>query len=110
MKWRLRSYDSSPPGAYPFSQGGEKPHRFPAEPMIEAQAHNLRAYRVGNHLPRSSYAECLEDVSTFQCFRLNNDPKYCVECSEDGMSNIALSPDAPGLQPCKGCGAHVEVS
>ena len=81
------------------------PRQFPTVPVIESQAQAVSAYRKGNGLPRSSYVESLEDVSTFQCWRMNNDPAYCVECEGQGMGNLPMSENTPGLKPCKGCGA-----
>jgi hypothetical protein len=112
MKWRLRSFDQPLPGAYPYAQYGPdgKAQHFPPEPLPEAQARIVLRYRIGNGLPRASYAECLEDVSTYQCFRLKNNPKFCIECTTTGLDNVPLAFNAPGLAPCKGCGVPVETA
>ena len=103
--FRLRSYETNPPGGYPFEQAGSPGRIFRAEPMLEAQARNVQAFRKGNGLARSSYAECIQDVDTYTCARLGNNPQYCLECEQPGM---ALAANAPGLTPCAGCGAKVD--
>jgi len=105
---RLRSYDVSPPGGFPFDQVGDKPQKFPAQPMIEAQARIVQSYRKGNGLPRASYAECVEDVDRFQCKRLGNNPTFCIACNSDAPHQLSLPANAPGLAPCAGCGARIE--
>lgn len=105
-EFRLRTYDVSPPGGYPFHEEGPKPRSFHAEPVIEAQARTLLGYRKGNSLPRASYAECLQDVDRYTCKRLGNNPLFCVSC-ESNSTAIAVAANAPGLQPCSGCGAKV---
>lgn len=99
MSFRLRSFDVSPPGGYlfPGQQSG---------PMIEVVARNLSAYRKGNGISRSSYKECLHDVSCHNCQRLNNSPRWCVE-DTSGENIIALNDNAPGIAPCATCGAPV---
>lgn len=108
MPFRLRSFDNAPPGSFPFREEGAKPRNFPAQPLCEAQARIVLGYRKGNGLPRASYVECLEDVAAFQCKRLNNDPRFCVECGPVGESALPLAGNAPGLAPCKGCGVPLE--
>ena len=106
MRWRLRTYEISPPGQYPFEQTGEKPRKFPAQPLIEAQATIVSNYRKGNGLPRSSIPECLADVDCFQCRRLGNIPQWCIPA--DSQNQVALMASAPIIAPpCKGCGAPV---
>ncbi len=77
-------------------------------PVIEDIARSLSAYRRGNGKPRSSVAECMQDVDMFQCARLNCDQRYCVSTSPKAGADphIALSPSSPVLNtgPCKGCG------
>ena len=103
---RLRSYDVSPPGGFPFEQDGSD--KFATQPMIEAQARIVQAYRKGNGLARSSYAECVEDVDRYQCQRLGNNPTFCIECNPDDPHGLSLPANAPGLAPCAGCGARIE--
>ena len=107
MKYRLRSYELTPPGGYPYEQQGVKPRSFPSVPVIEDQARTVAAYRQANGLPRSSYKECLIAVDRQVAARLNNDLAWCVAEDGDTTATIALSPNAPGLAPCKGCGARV---
>lgn len=103
--YRLRSYEVNPPGGYPYEQTGTPSRRFPAEPMLEAQARNVQAFRKGNNLPRSSYQECIQDVDQYQCARLGNNPKFCINC--ETSPGMALAENAPGIAPCATCGAKV---
>ena len=104
-RYRLRSYDNTPRGGYFFEEFGPKPRKFRGEPVIEALAKQVAAYRSGNGLPRASYHEAMEDVDQYQCRRLGNDPLFCVPCGDD-KTELASSP--PGVNgSCKGCGAVV---
>lgn len=104
--FRLRSYDVSPKGGYYFSQEGDKPRNFPNSPMIEPLAQQVATYRSANGLPRASYHEALEDVDSYQCRRLGNNPRYCIPCAENNTL-VAVADNAPGLKPCAGCGAPI---
>lgn len=107
MSFHLRSFDNPVPGGYQFTEGGSKPRKFRQQPVPEPLAREVAAYRAANGLPRATYPESLQDVSSFQCERLGNNPAYCV--SSDIVGNIIpLAADAPGLAPCKSCGAVVE--
>lgn len=108
MKYRLRSYELTPPGGYPYEQQGLKPRIFPSVPVIEDQARSVSAYRQANGLPRSSYKECLVAVDRQVAARLGNSPAWCVIETDNTSETIALSANAPGLAPCKGCGARIE--
>lgn len=100
MKFHLRSYDNAPPGRYCFPG-------FQCQPMIEALARQVQSFRSGNNEARPSYRECLEDVDSYNCQRLGNNPAFCIPCNPDEAQQIALAANAPGLQPCAGCGAVV---
>lgn len=104
--YRLRSYDQTPPGGYPFEQ--TNPHKsFPSQPMIEAQASILSRWRKANNVPRSELRECLEDVDHYQCQRLGNMPQFCTPCAGE-LQAVALSQTSPIIAPpCHGCGAPV---
>lgn len=97
---RLRSYDSAPPGGYPY-------RKFASQPLITAQARTVLAYRIGNQLPRATYAECLADVDHYQCWRLGCDPKWCVPVDANSPDLVSIDSNAPGMKPCKGCGVVV---
>lgn len=106
--YRLRSYENSPPGAYPFTEFSSKPRNFRSQPMLEAQAKIVWGYRRANGLPRATYKEAIEDIDRQTCQRLGNNPLYCIECSSDSPHEVALSESTPGLNgPCKGCGVPV---
>jgi hypothetical protein len=106
-KFRLKTYDQSPPGSFPYEQRGSHPRLFPSEPLIEAQARNVSAYRSGNNLPRASYAESLVDVDNYTCRRLGNNPQFCIPVDAATPNQVALTANAPGLAPCAGCGVRV---
>ena len=106
MTYRLRSYDQIPTGGYPYNQPEPKPFHFKSEPLIEEQAKIVLSYRRGNRLARATFRECLEDIDHFTCSRLNGNPTFCVTV-EDGSNAIALTDNAPGLNPCKGCGVKL---
>jgi hypothetical protein len=107
-KYRLRSFENTPPGGYPFSEYGPKLRNFPSVPVIEDQAKRVAAYRNGNGLPRASYKESLEDVDQFTAARLGNNPLFVIAVNEDVPAEFPLAGNAPGLgPPCAGCGAPV---
>ncbi len=103
---RLRSYDSSPPGGFPYAQPAPKPRNFPAQPLIEAQARIVLEYRKANGLAHATYAECIVDIDRYTCHRLGDNPLFCVACPTDS-TEISFAANAPGLVPCAGCGAKV---
>lgn len=105
--FRLRSYEMGQPGGFPYDQPGAKPRRFTTQPLIEATARIVLAYRKGNGLERATLKECIEDIDRFQCARMGNNPRFCVQCNQDNPSEISMASNAPGLVPCKGCGAPV---
>lgn len=106
-KFRLRSYDLNPPGNYPYEQTTGIYHQFPALPLIEAQATTVQQFRAGNGLPRASFLECLEDVDSYQCQRLGNPTRFCVE-TDAAQPIVALNESSPAIAPpCRGCGAPV---
>lgn len=105
-KFRLRSYEISPPGGYPFEQREGVHRKFPSVPIIEDQARNVAAFRKANGLPRSTITEALSDVDCFQCQRLGNMPSYCVP-TDQLNTPVAIGQTSPIINPCKGCGAPV---
>lgn len=106
--YRLRSYDQSPPGGFPYEQTQGIYKKFRAEPLIEAIARNVAAWRQANNLPRSSLRESLEDVDQYQCRRLGNPGNFCVSC-DGNTTAVALNNTSPMIaKPCGGCGAPVQ--
>lgn len=104
---RLITYEVSPPGGFCYVQPEPKGLKFRCEPMLEALAKQVAAYRAGNGLERASYPEALQDVDVFNCQRLGNNPRWCIE-TQSGKPQYALADNAPGLAPpCAGCGAPV---
>src|ERR1017187_4024655 len=109
MIYRLRSYDQTPPRCYVFQQTGVKARFFTAQPLIEAQAKIVFAYRKGNHLPGSTYRECLLDIDRYCANNvLHGDSRYTVAVESDSAGTIPLQANAPGLSPCAGCGVVLE--
>lgn len=105
----LISYDIAPPGLYPYEQTEGITRKFPALPTIESQAQAVSAFRTGNHLPRASVAECMEDISIYNCQRLGCHKNYCRPVGVEGTSNLALASSNPIIAPCRGCGGVVSA-
>lgn len=102
MSYILISKELVPPGGFSFVQTGDKPRVFASQPMAESQAQIVSSYRRANGLPRGSVSESLQDVMTYTCQRLGNNPKWCTQV-EDGVTlDYAAMP-----KPCAGCGAKV---
>jgi hypothetical protein len=107
---RLRSYDVVSPGGFPYQQPAPKPRQFPSKPLIEDQARAVAAYRQGNGLARSSYAESLTDVDRFVAnVVLKGSPVYTVEANPDANAETALSDSAAGMKPCPTCGVPLNL-
>lgn len=103
---RLKSYDARPSGnCYAYQQTEGISRWFPPEPMPEAQATLVSAFRRGNGLSRASLRECLEDVDSYNAnIVLRCNPQWTIPCDTPG---VALGESSPMLHPCKGCGAEV---
>jgi hypothetical protein len=106
MKYRLRSYELTPPGGYPYEQTEGIHRKFVSQPMIEAQAQAVASFRRANHLPRATALEALEDIDRYTCQRLGNMPGFCVPVDRPGPV-VALGPTSPLVAPCGGCGAPI---
>jgi len=115
VRYRLRSYDQSPPGGYCYGPDGSFRRR--CLPVIEDIARALSAYRKGNGLPGASIQEALRDVDSAQCQRLGNNPTYCIPCGqiqnathpEAPVQAVSLTANAPLIAPpCNGCGVVVQ--
>lgn len=108
MNCRLRTYDMSPPGGFPFENFKGIYRKFESQPLIEAQAIAVSAFRMGNGLPRSSMAECLRDIDRYTCYRLGCDSRFCVPVDSKSPATTALNQSSPLLTPgCRGCGARL---
>ena len=108
MACKLRSYDVNPPGGYSYQQTQGIARAFPSEPLIEALAKNISAFRTGNNLPRASILECLEDADRYNCARLGCNKAWCVDIgSATGIQTTSINPTHPLVAPCKGCGAQL---
>lgn len=105
--YRLRSYDVSPPGGYPYLQTDGIRREFKSQPLIEAQAQVVAGFRKANGLSRSSVIEALQDIDHFTCRRLGNMAGFCVPCDQTNPGKTALSSTSPIVNPCHGCGAPV---
>lgn len=107
--YRLRSYDAVPPGGYSYEQTIGIYRAFSAQPLIEAQAQAVSAFRKGNGLPRSDIQEALQDIDAYTCARLGGMSEWCVETSPKAARITALNPSvsvvAGGAKGCRGCGA-----
>jgi hypothetical protein len=105
MKYRLRSYELTPPGGYPYAQTEGIPRQFPSQPLIEAQAQMVASFRRANKLPRATALEALQDIDCYTCQRLGNMPGFCV-ATDQPTPVVALNQTSPIVAPgCGGCGA-----
>lgn len=110
MSYRLKTYDSNPPGGYCYNQDFDpKRKNFGCAPDITALAGIVARWRAANGLPRSSVREALEDVDRYNCARLGNDPRYCFSSDVPlgAPGSTALNTSSPIIAPCGGCGAPV---
>lgn len=100
----LKSYNLPIPGNYEYVQnlGDDREYRFKAMPVIEELAKAVSAFRVANHLPRASLAECLEDIDKFNCAIRNNDSRVCWDCASTFAQARASHPFLK--PPCPSCG------
>lgn len=110
MRHRLRSYEGGIPGGYFFKQAGPdgRMQDFPQCPMIEHLAMQVMNWRKGNGMARATKEESLQDVDSYQCQRLGNNPTYCVAANRADV--IALAANNPYIAPqggCASCGAPV---
>ncbi len=106
-RYRLRTYDSNPPGGYPFVEvykGVTK--KYHAQPMPEPQAEAIADFRRANGWPRATKKEALEDLGQYTCQRLGGMLTYCIEVNKQDVPIIPLAPSHPIMGGrCAGCGA-----
>jgi hypothetical protein len=101
---RLRSFDSTPPGGFPYVQTEGIHRTFPSVPLIEDQAKRVAAFRRGNKLPRATVSEALDDVSTYTCARLGAGNAFC---SDTDIPFQFAAHQGVASAPCAGCGAKL---
>lgn len=102
---RLRTYDLTIPGGYCFEEGSKK---FICQPMIEAQARAVAAWRLANGRPRGTVQEALVDVDHYNALRLGNNPTFTVPINPTAPATVAFGQSSPIIAPpCHGCGAPV---
>lgn len=106
--WILKSYNVAPPGSYRYEQTDEIRHSFKQRPSIEDVAKSVSDFRIGNNLRRASLGESLEDVDTFLCRQLNNNPQFCRET--DSTFEAARSTHVFFQKNCPTCGNPVTTS
>lgn len=104
MSWRLKSHIEYCPGCFSYRETIEGQEIvIGGSDSIDVQASKLARIRAANHWPRSSFAEALEDMDSYHCRRLGNNPQWCVE------TDIPFDQWAPALRArsgggCGGCG------
>lgn len=103
---RLITHSKCPPGQFYYLQSEGAAHRFASTPEINTLAQVVSNFRSANHLPRTSYAEALEDIDAFTCARLGNDPRWCYQ-TQIPFDQTAPSILANQARPCATCGAKV---
>lgn len=109
MKFRLRSYELSPPGGYPYRQSKGIRRDFPSQPLIETQADIVAGFRQANGLPRATKMEALIDIDRYTCARLGGMPNFCIPEDGEAQQAVALGVSSPLLTPCHSCGAPVMI-
>lgn len=102
---RLKSYDAVPPNCYSYTQTEGIVRRFGREPVIEALAKAVSAFRQGNRLPRASIRETLEDVDEYNAVVVLGCDARWTNRTETG--GVALAEGSGVLAGCKGCGAPI---
>ncbi len=109
MNCRLRTYESNPPGGFPYVQVQDIRHNFPSQPLIEAQAKIVSSFRAANGLPRASVRECLEDIDRFNALRLGCHRMWTVPVGTTAADArvISLQQNHPAISECAGCGATI---
>lgn len=104
--FRLKTYELSPPGGYPYLQTQGIRKGFASVPIIEDQARVVSDFRTRNKLDRASFKESLEDVDAFQCQRLGNMPQWCCPVDPTQVQLAAVAATKFDGK-CKGCGAPI---
>jgi hypothetical protein len=104
--WVLKTYNSAPPGSYHYEQTDEIRHSFKQRPVIEDLAKAVSNFRIGNKLRRASLGESLEDIDTFICGQLKNNPQFCRET--DSTFTEARSTHPFFQANCPTCGTPVK--
>lgn len=106
MNFKLKSYDVVPPNCFSYEQTQGIARSFHREPVIEAVAKAVSAFRKGNGLPRAGLRESLEDVDWYNAtVVLRGDPRFTSPTSGPA---VAVGDTAAILnEGCKGCGAPV---
>lgn len=101
MLW-LRNTNNVPPGEFYYRQNEAGQHTFGPSPLIGSVTSDLSAFRKANNLPRSSAAECLEDIIRFTVSRLDPRSEWVME-TDVTVGELIRSP-ATG---CSSCGAKL---
>jgi len=84
---------------------------FPGDYSFSVQLQLILAYRKANNCSRATMEEVAEDLHTYNCNRLGNDPKWCRQVS-GSVSIVTASPSSvpPIKRPggCSTCGARIK--
>lgn len=100
MVW-LRSFERNlPPGQFWYQQGSKK---FGSSPEIRSVAERVRNFRKANNLPRASINEALEDIVTFTCNRIGQNPTWCYDTNDP----LGVLVSQAASSPCASCGAQI---
>lgn len=98
---KLTSLTTLPPGGFAYSQvfNGQV-YTFPDVGFdIRSQTNIVLQFRKANGVPGATFDETLNDVIVFTCARLGNNPRFCL----DGSENLKQNPNAG----CSSCGIAV---
>jgi hypothetical protein len=105
--FRLRRFTPFPPGGFPYEQNQGIHHKFKAEGYsIRQQAEKVLSFRTANGLPRATFEEVMEDIDRYQCLRLGNHDRWCVDETASTKPYTESQPAARRKQGgCGTCGS-----
>lgn len=101
---RLLDHHKVPPGQYWYEQTFEKDGRslkkkWGSTPEIGSLAAKVAGFRKANGLPRANIMDALEDIDSWTCQRLGNNPKWCHD-TDAKWEQIVASFHGPGCATC----------
>ena len=100
----LISFNTVPPGEYFYEQTEGIRKKFGHTPELNELAGRVAAFRKGNNLPRATSAEALQDIITYTCQRLGNNPRFCYDTEKPFDQLVSTGKSGSG---CSSCGAPV---
>lgn len=99
---RLRRYDGSLPGGYPYVQP-QTGMKFSPNAGWREQIRTIRKHRLANKLPRTELTEIADDLEAYQCQRL---PGMCMDLTANPAQINALAARGTRSGGCGHCGGR----